>query len=86
MQPVSGGTGGPAPLWFSSSSCAARPILFGECSLLLRYSGLRIGETVSCSVDRLADGKLRLYTKKPGLTFTALCRISLCVNWTQSPV
>jgi integrase len=30
--------------------------------LLLRYSGLRIGDAVSCSVDRLANGKLRLYT------------------------
>ena len=34
--------------------------------LLLRYSGLRIGDAVSCSVDRLADGKLRLYTQKTG--------------------
>jgi integrase/recombinase XerD len=34
--------------------------------LLLRYSGLRIGDAVSCSVDRLANGKLRLYTHKTG--------------------
>jgi integrase/recombinase XerD len=34
--------------------------------LLLRYSGLRIGDAVSCSVERLADGKLRLYTQKTG--------------------
>jgi integrase/recombinase XerD len=34
--------------------------------LLLRYSGLRIGDAVSCSVDRLANGKLRLYTQKTG--------------------
>lgn len=34
--------------------------------LLLRYSGLRIGDAVSCSVDRLAHGKLRLYTQKTG--------------------
>jgi integrase/recombinase XerD len=34
--------------------------------LLLRYTGLRIGDAVSCSVDRLADGKLRLYTQKTG--------------------
>jgi integrase len=34
--------------------------------LLLRYSGLRIGDAVSCSVDRLVDGKLRLYTQKTG--------------------
>ncbi|MGO9642462.1 MAG: tyrosine-type recombinase/integrase [Candidatus Acidiferrales bacterium] len=32
--------------------------------LLLRYSGLRIGDALSCSIDRLADGKLRLYTQK----------------------
>jgi integrase/recombinase XerD len=34
--------------------------------LLLRYSGLRIGHGVSCSVDWLAEGKLRLYTQKTG--------------------
>jgi site-specific recombinase XerD len=34
--------------------------------LLLRYSGLRIGDAVGCSVDRLAAGKLRLYTAKTG--------------------
>lgn len=34
--------------------------------LLLRYSGLRIGDAVGCSVDRLNSGKLRLYTAKTG--------------------
>jgi integrase/recombinase XerD len=34
--------------------------------LLLRYSGLRIGDAVSCSIDRLVNGKLRLYTQKTG--------------------
>lgn len=34
--------------------------------LLLRYSGLRIGDAVACRVDRLVDGKLRLYTQKTG--------------------
>jgi integrase/recombinase XerD len=34
--------------------------------LLLRYSGLRIGDAVTCAVDRLANGKLRLYTQKTG--------------------
>lgn len=34
--------------------------------LLLRYSGLRIGDATSCSIDRLVDGKLRLYTQKTG--------------------
>ena len=34
--------------------------------LLLRYSGLRIGDAVSCSVERLSEGKLRLYTQKTG--------------------
>jgi integrase/recombinase XerD len=34
--------------------------------LLLRYSGLRIGDAVGCSVDRLSSGKLRLYTAKTG--------------------
>jgi integrase/recombinase XerD len=39
--------------------------------LLLRYSGLRIGDAVSCSVDRLAHGKIRLSTQKTGT----------CVDW-----
>lgn len=34
--------------------------------LLLRYSGLRIGDAVGCHVDRLIAGKLRLYTQKTG--------------------
>jgi len=34
--------------------------------LLLRYSGLRIGDAVGCARDRLADGRLRLYTQKTG--------------------
>lgn len=34
--------------------------------LLLRYSGLRIGDAVGCPVDRLVAGKLRLYTQKTG--------------------
>jgi site-specific recombinase XerD len=34
--------------------------------LLLRYTGLRISDAVGCSVDRLTDGKLRLYTQKTG--------------------
>jgi integrase/recombinase XerD len=35
-------------------------------ALLLRYSGLRIGDAVTCAVDRLGSGKLRLYTQKTG--------------------
>jgi integrase/recombinase XerD len=34
--------------------------------LLLRYTGLRIGDAVSCSADRLDGGKVRLYTQKTG--------------------
>jgi integrase/recombinase XerD len=34
--------------------------------LLLRYTGLRIGDAVSCSVARLTQGKVRLYTQKTG--------------------
>jgi hypothetical protein len=34
--------------------------------LLLRYSGMGISDAVSCSVDRLANGKIRLYTEKAG--------------------
>ena len=32
--------------------------------LLIRYSGMRIGDTVKCGVDRIADNKLFLYTQK----------------------
>jgi integrase len=35
--------------------------------LLLRYSGLRIGDATSCSVDRLAGNRLFLYTQKTGV-------------------
>jgi integrase len=31
--------------------------------LLLRYSGLRISDAVSCSIDRLRDGKIWLRTR-----------------------
>ena len=34
--------------------------------LLLRYSGLRIGDAVNCPIKFLTDGKLRLYTQKTG--------------------
>jgi site-specific recombinase XerD len=34
--------------------------------LFLRYTGLRISDTVGCSVDRLVDGRLFLYTQKTG--------------------
>ncbi|HEY4836990.1 MAG TPA: tyrosine-type recombinase/integrase [Candidatus Acidoferrales bacterium] len=34
--------------------------------LFLRYTGLRIGDAVGCPVERIADGKLRLYTQKTG--------------------
>jgi integrase len=34
--------------------------------LLLRYSGLRIGDAVGLSRERIADGKLFLYTAKTG--------------------
>ncbi len=35
--------------------------------LLLRYSGMRIGDTVRCGVDRITDNKLFLYTQKTGV-------------------
>lgn len=34
--------------------------------LLLRYTGLRISDAVGCSVERLKDGKIWLYTQKTG--------------------
>ena len=35
--------------------------------LLLRYSGMRIGDTVKCGVDRITENKLFLYTQKTGV-------------------
>jgi site-specific recombinase XerD len=35
--------------------------------LLLRYSGMRIGDTVKCAVDRINASKLFLYTQKTGV-------------------
>jgi integrase/recombinase XerD len=34
--------------------------------LLLRYTGLRIGDAVSCSLERFSEGRVRLYTQKTG--------------------
>ncbi len=35
--------------------------------LLLRYSGMRIGDTVGCATEQLAGNKLLLYTQKTGV-------------------
>jgi integrase len=35
--------------------------------LLLRYSGMRIGDAVACGVDRIEGDKLFLYTQKTGV-------------------
>lgn len=35
--------------------------------LLLRYSGMRISDTVGCAADRLSSNKLLLYTQKTGV-------------------
>lgn len=35
--------------------------------LLLRYSGMRIGDAVACGADRLTGNKLFLYTQKTGV-------------------
>jgi site-specific recombinase XerD len=35
--------------------------------LLLRYSGMRIGDTVTCALDRLRGDRLFLYTQKTGV-------------------
>jgi site-specific recombinase XerD len=34
--------------------------------LLLRYSGMGISDAVNCSVDRLSNGRIRVYTRKTG--------------------
>jgi hypothetical protein len=35
--------------------------------LMLRYSGMRIGDAVGCAVERLNGKKLLLYTQKTGV-------------------
>ncbi len=35
--------------------------------LLIRYSGLRIGDTATCEVERISQNRLRLYTAKTGV-------------------
>lgn len=35
--------------------------------LLLRYGGMRIGDTASCPVDRVRKGRLFIYTQKTGV-------------------
>jgi hypothetical protein len=35
--------------------------------MLLRYGGMRIGDTVKCGVDRISGNKLFLYTQKTGV-------------------
>lgn len=49
-----------------SVEARSNAILLRLLVLVLRYSGLRIGDAVGCSVERLRDGKLRLYTQKTG--------------------
>jgi integrase/recombinase XerD len=40
--------------------------------LLLRYAGMRIGDTVRCSDDRIAGNRLFLYTQKTGVPVQCL--------------
>jgi site-specific recombinase XerD len=41
--------------------------------LLLRYSGMRIGDAVQCDPERLKGSKLFLYTQKTGWRYSAFC-------------
>jgi integrase/recombinase XerD len=45
---------------------STKPRQLRALALLLRYTGLRISDAVGCSVDRLRDGKIWLYTHKTG--------------------
>jgi integrase len=45
--------------------------------LLLRYSGLRIGDAAACQVERLNAGKLFLYTHKTNVP--VYCKLPCCV-------
>jgi integrase/recombinase XerD len=44
--------------------------------LLMRYSGLRIGDTVTCSTDRIVGNKLFLYTHKTNVP--VYCKLPEC--------
>jgi site-specific recombinase XerD len=57
---------------------AQRPKAF---IMLLRYSGMRIRDTVKCGVDRISGGKLFLYTRKTRCRCIACFRTSWCGNW-----
>jgi integrase/recombinase XerD len=50
----------------SKPDSKANKIRLRSLLLLLRYSGLRIGDAVRTPVELLVDGKLRLYTQKTG--------------------
>jgi len=45
-----------------NSACRLRVLV-----LLLRYSGMRIGDEVELATDRLTGSKLSLYTQKTGV-------------------
>jgi integrase/recombinase XerD len=45
---------------------AVNGVRFRALILMLRYSGLRIGDAVRCERSSLVDGKLRIYTQKTG--------------------
>jgi integrase/recombinase XerD len=53
--------------------------------LLLRYSGLRIGDAASCPVDRLTGNRLFLTMQKPGCRSTFRCRPSWLMHSTRAP-
>jgi len=45
--------------------------------LLLRYSGMRIGDAASCGTDRITGDRLFLYTRKTN--FPVWCKLPQCV-------
>jgi integrase/recombinase XerD len=52
---------------YSASAGVANAQRLRAFVLLLRYSGMRIGDAVQCSTDRLTGDKLFLYTQKTGV-------------------
>jgi integrase/recombinase XerD len=51
----------------SEKSAKANMLRTRALVLVLRYSGMRIGDAVSCAVERLNGNKLMLYTQKTGV-------------------
>lgn len=53
--------------------------------LLLRYSGMRIGDAVRLRVDQITETSFSSTPKKPGSPYTACCLSLWCGRWMRYP-